>query len=391
MLHIAEWAHNTDPGRARRENEDAFHVAPPLFVLADGMGGAQAGEVASRLAAEAFSELPSDGSAEERLAAAGQAANERIHEMARTHRDRAGMGTTITAALAGEREVTVAHVGDSRAYRLRDGRLEPLTRDHSLVQTLIDEGRLSREEARHHPQRSVITRVLGVEPRVEVETHTWPAHPDDVYLLCSDGLTDMVDEETVGRIVARADSLEAASRALIDAANAAGGRDNITVLLFRVDGDGPRDHDGADERGDEDQTPASVETGPPRTATHASVARERPVPSSSASGRRRRRIPRVIRVGSVVVLILLPILAGGWIASRAVYFIGTDDGFVTVFRGLPYDGPFGAKLYQREYVSGVPRSAVPAARREKLLDHSLRSQEDARDLIRQLELGRIAR
>jgi serine/threonine protein phosphatase PrpC len=388
MLHIAEWAQRTDPGRARRENEDAFHVDPPLFVLADGMGGAQAGEVASRLATEAFSELPSDGNAEERLAAAGRAANERIHEMARTHRDQAGMGTTITAALAGGREVTIAHVGDSRAYRLRGGRLEPLTRDHSLVQTLIEQGRLSEEEAQHHPQRSVITRALGIEPRVEVETHTYPARPDDVYLLCSDGLTDMVDEETVGRIIAGADSLEDASGALVDAANAAGGRDNITVLLFRVGGEAPGDGgDPDDGHGDTATNAAPVATASPRTATHPSTAPPRP----ATRARRRRRVPRAVRVGLVVLLILLPILAGGWIASRAVFFIGTDNGFVTVFRGLPYDGPFGTRLYQREYVSGVPRSAVPTARRKKLLDHSLRSQEDARDLIRQLELGRIAR
>jgi serine/threonine protein phosphatase PrpC len=386
MLRIAEWAHMTDPGRARRENEDAFHVNPPLFVLADGMGGAQAGEVASRIAADAFSDLPDDGNAEERLAAAGRAANERIHEMASTHREHAGMGTTLTAALAGAHEVAVAHVGDSRAYRLRGGRLESLTRDHSLVQSLIDEGRLSQEEARHHPQRSVITRVLGVEPRVDVETHTYPACPDDVYLLCSDGLTDMVDEETVGRIVDGADSLDAASHALVDAANAAGGRDNITVLLFRIEGDGETD----------DRATGEAASVAPRTETHPAGApravRRAPAPTPAPpAARRRRRVPRAIRVGVVILLILVPVLAGGWIASRAVYFIGTEDGFVTVFRGLPYSGPAGTRLYQRVYASGVPLSVVPAGRRHKLVDHSLRSRDDARDLVRQLELGKIAR
>src|SRR4051794_26299627 len=235
MLRVVEYGHATDPGRQRRGKEAAFSVGPPFFAVADGMGGAQAGEVASGIAVEIFERaMPADGPPEERLAAAARTANERIHELSRSDRGRAGMGTTITAAHVGGDEVAIAHVGDSRAYRARDGVLEPLTRDHSLVQALIDQGRLSEEEAARHPQRSVITRALGPEPSVEVETRTYRARPGDVFLLCSDGLTAMVDDETIARIVAAAPSLSEAAQGLVDAANVAGGRDNITVVLFRL-------------------------------------------------------------------------------------------------------------------------------------------------------------
>src|SRR3954452_6441807 len=236
MLSVVEYGQATDPGRQRRGNEDAFFVRPPFFAVADGMGGHQAGEVVSGIAVEIFERsMPADGAPEERLAAAARTANERIHELSRADRERAGMGTTITAAHVGGDEVAIAHVGDSRAYRIREGVLEPLTRDHSLVQALIDQGRLSEEEAAHHPQRSIITRALGPEPSVEVETRTYRAQAGDVFLLCSDGLTSMVDDETIARIVAAAPSLSEGAGRLVDAANAAGGRDNITVVLFRLD------------------------------------------------------------------------------------------------------------------------------------------------------------
>jgi protein phosphatase len=237
MLRVAEQAKKTDTGRARRANEDSYFVAAPLFVVADGMGGAQAGEVASGIAVKVFSEgLPDDGdSVEARLATRVAEANRRIHEQSRADADRAGMGTTLTAAYVGEDDVTIAHVGDSRAYRWRDGVLERLTDDHSLVEELMRQGRLTEQEAGEHPQRSIITRALGPEPAVEVDTRTVPSRPGDVFLLCSDGLTSMISEDAVAAILAEARSLEQAGRALVDAANEAGGRDNITVILFRVD------------------------------------------------------------------------------------------------------------------------------------------------------------
>ena len=195
MLRVAEHYAITDTGRQRRANEDSMLARSPLFVVADGMGGAQAGEVASRLAVETFGEAGEDFSdPEQALAARAQAANTRIHDLSHDDPAHAGMGTTMTAVYVGEEEVTVAHVGDSRAYCMRDGELLRLTDDHSLVDELIRQGRLTPEEAEEHPQRSIITRALGPEPSVEVDTRTFKARPGDVYLLCSDGLTSMISE-----------------------------------------------------------------------------------------------------------------------------------------------------------------------------------------------------
>jgi PPM family protein phosphatase len=386
-LRIVEHAERTDPGRARRGNEDSYWTAPPFFVVADGMGGAQAGEVASRTAVETFSaEVPAAGDPEERLRAAVLAANDRIHELSRLDRSRAGMGTTLIAVLVGEEDVALAHVGDSRIYRLRHDSLTPLTRDHTLVQVLIDQGRISEEEAATHPQRSVITRALGPEPRVEVETRTLPARDGDVFLLCSDGLTSMVDEATVERILVRASTLDEAARALVDAANAAGGRDNITVVLLRVADDDERRSVAEDTQVFD--VPATVGPATVGPATVSTAART-PAPPRK---RRRSRARTALRRTSVALLILVPILVGLWVASRAVYFLGTDShGLVAVYRGVPYDLPAGIRLYETFYVSGVPASTLPVARRKDLLNHSLRSQRDASDLIDKLELGKIAK
>ena len=165
-------------------------------------------------------------------------ANREIYEHARADPTLTGMGTTITAAIIdfAAEEVAIGHVGDSRAYRLRGGALERLTRDHSLVEEMRRKGQLTDAQAEDHPQRSIITRALGPEPEVKVDVQTVPAQPGDVFLLCSDGLTTMLDDERITRILTAATSLEAAVRALIDEANRAGGRDNITALLFGLEG-----------------------------------------------------------------------------------------------------------------------------------------------------------
>jgi PPM family protein phosphatase len=236
----------SDPGRRRRRNEDSYVVRPPLFAVADGMGGAQAGELASRLAVEAMGGEP-ESSGEERLATLIREANRRV--FARSHEDAAasGMGTTMTAALVGdEGTVTIGHVGDSRAYRLRADRLEQLTEDHSLVAELVRTGRLSAEEAETHPQRSVITRALGTDPEVDVDVFTVQAEPGDLFLLCSDGLTTMVDDDEIRRTVSEGrDDLESAARELVARANRGGGEDNITVVFFELE-------EGEPVRDDED-------------------------------------------------------------------------------------------------------------------------------------------
>jgi protein phosphatase len=239
-MSIASYARASDTGKKRRRNEDSYVVAPPLFAVADGMGGAQAGEVASKLAAAALEETdPGALSGSERLASLIQEANRRVYERASSDPTTSGMGTTMTVALVEADGVTIAHVGDSRAYRVRDGSLEQLTEDHSLVNELLKSGRLSREEAVMHPQRSVITRAVGTDPDVDVDAFTVSADAGDVFLLCSDGLTDMVGDDDILDVVERnRDDLDRATKALVSAANRGGGEDNITVIAFAIVADG---------------------------------------------------------------------------------------------------------------------------------------------------------
>lgn len=235
-MNVTRSAALTDTGRKRRRNEDVYFVQPPLFAIADGMGGAQAGELAARLAAEALQEDGGGGTAEERVTSLVQEANRRVYERSSEDESASGMGTTMTVALVDGGEVVLGHVGDSRAYRIRGGTLEQLTEDHTLVQELLKDGRLTAEEARRHPQKSVITRVLGTDPVVDVDMFRVDARPGDVFLLCSDGLTATVGDSAILEIVERnrAD-LDGAARALVDAANAGGGEDNITVICFELE------------------------------------------------------------------------------------------------------------------------------------------------------------
>jgi protein phosphatase len=245
-MRVGQVAAKTDPGRKRRGNEDAFVCRPPLFAIADGMGGAQAGEVASALAVEPLNESRVDGGGERRLAELIQEANRRVHDRATTDATTSGMGTTITVALVEpDGRIAFGHVGDSRAYRLRDGELEQVTNDHSLVAELVRRGELSPAEAEVHPQRSVITRALGTDPDIDVDTFSVEAQAGDVYLICSDGLSDMIDRDTLETTMRdnRSD-LDAMAKALIHAANRAGGEDNITAVLFEIaEGDMPREPD----------------------------------------------------------------------------------------------------------------------------------------------------
>ena len=236
-MRIADYAGLTDTGRKRRRNEDAYVVAPPLFGVADGMGGAQAGELASSLAAAAMRETNSNGSGEERVAELIQEANRRVHDRASTDASASGMGTTMTVALVEpDGRVVFGHVGDSRAYLLRDDRLEQLTDDHSLVAELVRRGELSPAEAEVHPQRSVITRALGTDPDVDIDTFDVTPQPGDVFLICSDGLSSYVDGDEIERVMLQnRDDLDAGAKALIQAANRGGGDDNITAILFRVE------------------------------------------------------------------------------------------------------------------------------------------------------------
>ena len=402
MLRVSEYASVTDTGRQRRANEDALFARTPVFVVADGMGGAQAGEVASTTVIEAFGEGMPELSPEQALTEVIQTANARIHEMSRTDVHRAGMGTTVTAAHVGEHDIAVAHVGDSRAYRWRDGELERLTEDHSLVEELRRQGKLTAEEAEEHPQRSIITRALGPEPDVLVDTASWRAQAGDLYLLCSDGLTSMISEEAVAEVLGTetpGEPLEAVARRLVAAANEAGGRDNITVVLFRIEEVGDATaapDDQATMAGGDAPTAAQIRAAVQDADSAAAEAQARRLqprapqqaPVDQTLGRTRGR--RFLIALGVAVFLGIPILFGAYAASQAVYFVGSSDGFVAMYRGLPYELPLGLDLYTLNYTSGVPVDAVAEARREELLDHSLRSREDAADLINQLERGELA-
>src|SRR5829696_2490643 len=469
MLRIAEHWYASDLGRQRQGNEDNFFVRAPLFVVADGMGGAQAGEVASEIAVRSFDEDLPNGSLPEALVSVIEQANKRIHERARSDESLRGMGTTTTAAYVDDESVVIAHVGDSRAYLLRDGELIRLTKDHSLVGELVARGKLTEEQAEQHPQRSVITRALGPEADVQVDIDIFPAKAGDLFLLCSDGLTSMVHEPQLRPLFEESDSLDELGKRLIDAANAAGGRDNITVILFRLEevqargaagagaetGEAPEGEtteydtfegeavraprqgvtraeahtqvgddalhsaDVADAVEDdyrrsgtvamsavrpraeagapaESEPAASPEEPPPKGDAGGPATAEVPPPrtaplpgAAEPSRRRRRRLP----VGLLVALAVLAIvLVGGWMATRAVYFVGTDprdDRTITIFRGLPYDLPLGIELYERYAGSGVTIDDVPRARRATFTDHKLRSRDDAENLVIALERGQI--
>ena len=281
-MRVARSAVATHPGRKRRLNEDAFVCEPPLFAIADGMGGARAGEVASGLAAAALQENDVNGTGAERVVALMQVANRSVYERSSRDADVAGMGTTMTVALVEDGGITFGHVGDSRAYVLRDGELEQLTDDHSLVAELVRGGKLSAEEAEHHPQRSVITRALGTDPDVDVDTFTVEARNGDVFVLCSDGLTDMVADDEIGSVLSeRRGSLDEAANELVRRANKAGGQDNITVVAFELT-------DEPDER--------TLEQTVEHTAPIPAVAGE---PKGRSA--RRRFLPLLILVVAILV------------------------------------------------------------------------------------------
>jgi protein phosphatase len=240
-MRIGRAATVSDTGRRRLHNEDAYVCEPPLFAIADGMGGAQAGEIASRLAANALAEQHRGATGEDAVSHLIQSANASVYNHAAADPAAAGMGTTATVLLvdATAETLAVGHVGDSRAYRIRGEALEQLTRDHSLVQELVDSGRLTPDEAIGHPHRSVITRAVGTEPSVDVDTFTVELAVGDLYLLCSDGLTDMVGDDVILASALAADrEPDLVARALVDEANRSGGDDNITVIAFEIeDGD----------------------------------------------------------------------------------------------------------------------------------------------------------
>jgi protein phosphatase len=375
-MRVARAAVATDPGRKRRRNEDTPVCKPPLFAIADGMGGAQAGELASRLAAAALGDGDGAGDPEQRVVELIRAANRRVYERAAEDDSAAGMGTTMTVALVAEDRVAIGHVGDSRAYLIRGADLEQLTDDHSLVAELVRSGRLSPEEAETHPQRSVITRVLGPDPDVDVDVFSIEARTGDLFLLCSDGLTSMVADERILEIVSeQRDDLERAARELVKAANRGGGEDNITVIFFEVA---------------ESADPAVAEPAEPSEDDETTLEEDDAVPTlapaTPAPSRRRRRRRATWVVVAAIVLLLVVVTVGAVLAVSRSHFVGaTSDGHVAVYQGLPFDLGGGVHLYREVYVSPLLAAQLTQQERRRLFDHDLQSENAARADVRRLE------
>ena len=361
MMRVHASGH-TDVGKVREANEDSYHVGDSVFAVADGMGGHLAGEVASSTALEPIAELDghvySDaGEARAALRAALLDANKAVVTKAGNDPQFQGMGTTLTAVMVEGRRAHIAHVGDSRAYLFRDRTFSQLTTDHTLVQRMIDEGRLTREEAARHPQRSVITRAIGVESDVDVDAMSLDLVPGDVMVLCSDGLTGPVEDDRIADMLETIDTptvdtedrVGDISARLVEAANAAGGPDNITVVVLSFEelptAPAPRASSGraplrvrsrSEDEESGDWASRLGRLGDLRSSSHG--------PPDGDRGDDRRTVTRGQRVAAVVVvvgLLLGAVVAGGrWVLSRS-YYVGLDGEQVVIYQGVPSQvGPF---------------------------------------------------
>lgn len=389
----------TDVGRVRTGNEDSYYAGRTVLAVADGMGGHAGGEIASRRALGPIEEL--EGATHESVDAASNAlaeaiaeANRIVLEHGQANPELSGMGTTLTAALVRDGRLHVAHVGDSRAYLLRGGELTQLTSDHTLVEQMVRDGQISRAEAAVHPHRSVLTRAIGIERGIEVDTLTpVPLQPGDQVLLCSDGLTGQVAEDELERLLTEHDDGEQAVRALIDAANAAGGPDNITVVLLRAAEEGVQaptaspgrsrhaedttrlDAPGRDDAsGDEPAPTRSISTSPALEHDDTDWARQfsrygEPQGADGGGGeagrRPRRRVPRVVAGILAVVVLLALVGAGGYALLSRAYFVGDQDGRIAIFQGIP-QSVAGLDLYWTQEATALPVDALPDHTQQRL-------------------------
>jgi PPM family protein phosphatase len=389
----------TDAGKVRSNNEDALLVGEgkdeTLFAVADGIGGFEAGEVASRIAVDVLKELEPGASFE----AAIREANRRILAVGRGDERLSGMGTTIVAVrFGGTREepvAEIAHVGDSRAYLLRGGEMQPVTEDHSLVAELVRSGDLTRAQAAEHPQKNLITRALGADEEVEVDTVVLPVEEGDRLLLCSDGLTDMVPETRVAEILAESpDDPEKPARALVSAALDAGGSDNVTVVVVDVRReDAPPEEHSGDTRempavarsGDgappdpPPQRPASEES---RGGSSASSVFRRPPKAPPRGKRKRGGFGRFVR-GLAIVLVVLVALTPAYLWGSSRYFLGLEEGEVVAYRGLPY-APLGVELNEEWRRTGVEGTEVKTPYQGPIEDHKLYTEGEIEQVLQDL-------
>jgi protein phosphatase len=346
----------TDVGRVRAGNEDSYMAEDPLYAVADGMGGHQGGEVASSLALETVAK--GKGNLEQRV----REANSAVFSHAAGDPGLTGMGTTLTVLLADGNVLRLAHVGDSRAYMFRDGEIQRLTKDHTVVERLVDEGKLTAQEAEIHPQRSILTRALGVDTALQVDQAAIEPKHGDRLLLCSDGLTGMVDEARIAEILGSKKDPQDAADALVEAANEAGGQDNITAVVIDVHPDG----------GAAPATAARTEFAAPRRAANA----------GGQSGWAR----RLIWLAAVVVVAGLGLWAvkALWIDNQ--FYVGESGGVVAVYRGIPAE-PLGLGLSEVvEEFGDLDAAEVERFPEYAELDQGITasSEEDARAIVEQM-------
>jgi protein phosphatase len=363
----------TDIGQVREGNEDSFLVQDPLFAVADGMGGHRGGEVASTLALATIRRLLAarEGSLGDRV----QEANRAVFERSQADREVAGMGTTLTAAELDGGRLRLAHVGDSRAYLFRDGRLRLLTEDHTLVHRMVLEGEITESEAESHPHRSILTRALGVDGAVEVDEDSLELHAGDRLLLCTDGLTGMVADEDIETTLGEVPDPQEAVERLVGAANRAGGVDNITAVILDVTEDGAAADETTGAAGAETRTRTTTEPDPFGTASRpispapAGTRRDGATETRGAArrppaGRPRSRSGRgFLRVGigvGVSIAVLLLGLVGLRLFLDSQWFVGVSNGRVAIFRGVPTE-VVGLKLH-----AVVVETTIPAAEAEEL-------------------------
>lgn len=292
---LTSFGSRTDIGCLRDHNEDSLVVTPPLFAVADGMGGHAAGEVASEIAVRVLSELAPEHPDGEALGRAIEEANRAVIQAAREGRGRQGMGTTMTAAMLEGERLVIAQVGDSRAYLLHQGKLQQLTRDHSLMADMIEAGQLTPEEARTHPQRSVITRALGSDAHLHPDIYEINVETGDRLLICSDGLSGMIFDDQIENTLRRVQDPQRCASQLVNEAIAAGGHDNVTVIVADVTG-------------------------------YAEV--------------RRKKLARKTKLSIALVLVLFAAIVAGAAWGTQTYlntaaYLANDNGKVAVYRGVP--------------------------------------------------------
>ena len=380
----------THAGKVRQNNEDALLLGEgkdeTLFVVADGIGGFEAGEVASSLAVDVLKDLQPD---EPFKAAIGEA-NRRIVAAGRGDEKLSGMGTTVVAirfgGKQGEPVAEVAHVGDSRAYLVRGGDMNPITEDHSLVAELVRSGDLTRDEAAEHPQKNLITRALGADEEVDVDTSILPIEAGDRILLCSDGLSDMVSETVISEILAESqDDPERAARVLLSAALDAGGNDNITIVVVDV-----KEQPAAEVRErSESLSGGTLAPGYSGQGVEApsTPPRARPRRSTRAARRKRSRgfrraLGKLVR-GLAIVLVLVAALTPVYLWGSSRYYFEFDEGEVVAYQGLPY-APFGIELNQEWRRPGLTESQIKDPYQKPIENHKLYTRDQAEQVLEDL-------